>query len=84
MAKLTTAGREALSTDAFAIPEKRAYPIHDANHARAALSMVTKYGTATERARVRAAVHRRYPDIGATQDDRPTTSGIKPRNATAP
>ena len=62
--KLSTAARKALSSSSFVFPKERRYPIHDANHARAALSMVAKHGTPSEKARVRAAVHRRYPNIG--------------------
>ena len=64
MAVLTTAQRNALSDSAFAIPEKRAYPIHDESHARDALSRVSANGTPEEKARVRTAVRRRYPAIG--------------------
>lgn len=37
-AKLTTSGRKALSTDQFALPSKKKYPIHDKAHVRNALS----------------------------------------------
>lgn len=63
MTKLTTARRDELPGGAFALPGRR-YPIHDANHARNALARVSEFGTEDEKARVRAAVHRRYPDIG--------------------
>jgi len=64
MAVLTTRQRRRLPDSAFAIPEKRAYPIHDEAHARNALARVSAYGTPEEKKRVRAAVHRRYPNIG--------------------
>ena len=63
-AVLTTATRKGLSKGEFAIPEHRAYPIHDESHARNALSRVSQHGTPDEKARVRAAVKRRYPHIG--------------------
>lgn len=63
MAKLTEAERNALPKSSFAIPSKRAYPIHDKNHARDALSRVAANGTEAEKAMVRAAVARRYPEI---------------------
>lgn len=44
------------------MPATRSY-LHDENHARAALSMVAKYGSPAEKAKVRAAVKRRYPNI---------------------
>lgn len=56
----------------FAIPENRAYPIGDENHARMALAMVSKYGSSSEKKRVRAAVAARYPHID--QGARPTTT----------
>jgi hypothetical protein len=62
--KLTTDTRNALPESAFAIPGERAYPIHDKNHARNALARVAQHGTPEEKAKVRAAVARRYPGIG--------------------
>jgi len=53
-----------MKTSTFAIPERRAYPINDRSHARNALSRVSQHGTDKEKARVRAAVKRRYPGIG--------------------
>jgi hypothetical protein len=63
MSKLTTAQRDKLASGSFVFPAKRAYPIPDANHARAALSMVAAHGSAAERKAVRDAVSRRYPGI---------------------
>lgn len=62
-AKLNAAARKKLKTSSFALPGRR-YPINDPNHARAALSMVARHGTPSEKARVRAAVHKKYPAIG--------------------
>jgi hypothetical protein len=77
MAKLTSAGRERLKQQAFAIPAKAKtgaakkksgnYPIPDASHARNALARVSQYGTSAEKAQVRAAVHRKYPNIGKSK-----------------
>ena len=64
MSKLTARGRKQIKTGSFAIPEKRKYPIHDKSHARNALARVSQSGTPAEMARVRRAVHRRYPDMG--------------------
>jgi len=61
--KLTAGERESLPKGDFALPGRR-YPIEDKNHARAALSRVSQHGTPEEKAKVRAAVHRSYPDIG--------------------
>lgn len=59
---LTAAQRDALPDHAFALPNRR-YPIHNAKHARNALSRVAKHGTAEERRAVKAAVKSRYPEI---------------------
>lgn len=63
MAKLTTKARKALPGKSFALPGRR-YPIEDASHARNALARVSQHGSSAEKAKVRAAVHRRYPGIG--------------------
>jgi hypothetical protein len=62
-ATLSSASRKKLPKSAFAIPPDR-YPIHDEAHARNALARVAQHGTPEEKAKVRAAVHRRYPKIG--------------------
>ena len=64
MAKLTAAKRKRLKSSSFVFPKSRRYPIQDKSHARSALSMVAKHGSPSEKARVRAAVHRKYPSIG--------------------
>ncbi len=64
MAKLTYAQRKKLPRSAFVFPGRRAYPIHDRAHARNALARVSQFGTPAEKAKVRAAVHRRFPGIG--------------------
>jgi hypothetical protein len=51
MTKLSTSGRDKLSNDKFAEPEKRAYPIEDASHAKnakARASQAVKAGRMTE------------------------------------
>jgi hypothetical protein len=63
MAKLTTNARKSLSKKSFAEPGKRKYPIEDASHARNALARVSQHGTASEKAQVRAAVHKKFPAI---------------------
>ena len=62
MAKLSTHERDKLPNDDFALPG-RAYPIHDENHARAALTDVSRVGSPEEKRKVRAAVAMRYPHI---------------------
>jgi len=65
MAKLTTAARKKLPTSTFALPGRR-YPLPDRSHAANALARVSQHGTPAEKAKVRAAVHRRYPTMGKT------------------
>lgn len=40
------------------------YPIPDKAHARNALARVSQHGSPAEKAKVRAAVHKKFPDIG--------------------
>ena len=61
--KLTARARNRISEGNFALPNRR-YPIHDITHARNALSMVARHGTAGEKARVRKAVKAKFPSIG--------------------
>lgn len=63
MAKLTTKKRNRMKASSFALPGKRAYPIQDKAHAISALSRVAQHGTPVEKAKVRAAVHKKYPGI---------------------
>lgn len=63
MAKLTAKARNALPKKDFALGGGR-YPIEDKSHARNALARVSQHGSSSEKAKVRAAVHRKYPGIG--------------------
>lgn len=67
MAKLTAATRKAIPTKSFALPGERKYPIEDQSHARNALSRVSGNGTPEQKAEVRAAVHKKYPNIGKSK-----------------
>lgn len=60
---LTTKSRDKISDNNFALPGRR-YPIHDESHARNALARVAQNGTPDEQAKVKSAVHRKYPEIG--------------------
>jgi hypothetical protein len=62
MSVLDTKERKAIQTDEFALPGRR-YPIHDRAHAQNALARVSQFGTEEEKAKVRAAVKRKYPDM---------------------
>jgi hypothetical protein len=63
MAKLTVAARKKIPSSSFALGGRR-YPIENASHARNALARVAQHGTPAEKARVRAAVRRKFPNIG--------------------
>lgn len=71
---LTAKDRRDMPGSDFALPGRGkgpegkgsgAYPINDANHARSALSMVSRYGNSAEKAKVRRKVAEKYPSIGA-------------------
>ena len=61
---LTAAGRHKIKAKNFVFPEREGYPIQDEAHARNALSRVSQFGSSSEKAKVRAAVHKKYPGIG--------------------
>ena len=63
MSKLTIKARDALPKKDFAVAGGH-YPIENPDHARAALSMVSRYGSEAEKAEVRAKVHAKFPGIG--------------------
>lgn len=65
MAKLTYKQRKKLPSKAFVYPgaPRDGYPIHDIAHARNALARVSAHGTPAEKAKVRAAVYRKYPEL---------------------
>jgi peptide deformylase len=71
---LGTKSRDRLKDSDFAIPEDRAYPIHDLAHARNALARVVQNGTALEQARVRKAVARKYPELGKPKETTPANN----------
>jgi len=70
--KLTTYGRRGLAASDYALPPdaearrrgfKGRYPIDTIERARNALARVSQFGTAAEKAAVKRAVRRKYPDI---------------------
>lgn len=63
MAKLTTEARDNLSDSDFALPGERRYPIHNRSHAKNALARVSQFGSEREKVLVKAAVHRKYPNM---------------------
>lgn len=54
MARLTSKARKGLRSSTFAVPSRRAFPIPDKSHARAALSLIRYAHGAAEKARIRA------------------------------
>jgi hypothetical protein len=62
--ELSSKDRKKLSKKSFALPDKRKYPIPDEAHARNALARVAQNGTPAEQKKVKAAVKKRFPDIG--------------------
>jgi hypothetical protein len=62
-AVLTSSARKALPSSAFVYPEDEKYPIHDLKHARNALARVSANGSDAEKAKVRAAVYKKYPQL---------------------
>lgn len=64
MAKLTSRERNQLPSSDFIYPKERKYPIEDASHARNALARVSQHGSSSQKSKVRASVHRKYPGIG--------------------
>lgn len=70
MAVLSSSQRKKLPSSSFALPSNKpgsgSYPIPDASHARNALARVSQYGTSSEKAAVRAKVHKKFPGIGSS------------------
>jgi hypothetical protein len=69
--KLTTGARKALPKTDFAVPGKRAYPIPDKGHAKAALGRADEFGTPAIKAEVKAKVRSKFPGM---DDHNPPTS----------
>ena len=70
---LTAHARQSMPKSDFALPGKGegpkgagagSYPIPDRFHAANALARVSQHGTPEEKAKVRAKVHAKYPDMG--------------------
>lgn len=66
MAKLTAKKRDKMKASTFAIPSERKFPIPDASHARNALARAAD-ATPAVRAKVRAAVAKKFPGITQTK-----------------
>ena len=66
--ELSYQARKKLPKGEFVFPKERKYPIHDKPHARNALARVSAHGTSSEKAEVKAAVHRKFPEIGKMKE----------------
>lgn len=64
MAKLDAKARNAIPSVEFALPSERKFPIEDRSHAANALARAAQSGVPEIKAKVTAAVHRKYPDMG--------------------
>ena len=62
MAKLNAAMRRSLKPSQFALPGKKAFPIPDENHGRAALSMAHN-ASPSEQATIKEKVADKFPGI---------------------
>ncbi len=60
---LSAKQRRMLPRSAFALPEKRAYPVRNEKEAHAALSYGARFASKGEYRRIENTVHRRFPDI---------------------
>jgi hypothetical protein len=74
MAALTATARDKMPSTDFAMPGSRRYPIHDLKHAHLALAFASGK---PEEAQVRAAVHKRYPEIGGGGKSEVRKSGMR-------
>ena len=86
--KLSYKERQKLPSGDFALPGKGtgpegkqggSYPIPDESHARNALARVSQHGTSAEKAKVKAAVERKFPGIKVSEDsevDEASVTGI--------
>ena len=77
MSKLTAGQRQSLPKNDFALPGKGegpkgagsgSYPVPDEGHAKAALSMVSRFGSPAEKAAVKTKVKAKFPEITVGED----------------
>jgi hypothetical protein len=74
MAELSYSARKRLPSEDFVFPKTKGYPIEDKAHARAALQAAGgarsgKPASSAKKKKIRAAVHRKYPDLGGKLSD---------------
>jgi hypothetical protein len=64
MAKLTSASRNSLPSNDFVFPGQRKFPIPDRSHGANAKARAAQSGNPAVKAKVDAAVNRKFPGIG--------------------
>ena len=67
-----------MPASAFAFPKTRRYPIHDRARAINALARVSAFGSPSEKTKVRAEVHKRFPDLPTDWKERGGRKNYKP------
>jgi len=76
MAKLSAAMRRSLKPSDFALPGKKAFPIPDASHGRAALSMAHN-ASPSEQTTIKDEVAAKFPEIKQSAGKRMMMKGGK-------
>lgn len=79
MARLTSKSRKALKPASFVFPESREYPINDIEHGRKALQLGAAHAGGAKLAKIRAAVHRKFPSIGSDRKPQRQFGAMAPR-----
>jgi len=74
---LTEKKRDSLKGGQFALPAQRKFPIPDEAHARNALARAAQFGSPEVQAKVRAAVHRKFPGVKETDASKPSEPTVK-------
>lgn len=64
MAKLSSSARNSLPSSDFVFPSQRKYPIENRSHGANAKSRAAQSGNPSLKAKVDAAVDRKYPGMG--------------------
>ena len=64
MSKLNSKERNAIPSKEFALPGERKFPIENRSHAQNALARASQGGVPEIKAKVSAAVRRKYPNMG--------------------
>lgn len=67
--------RSKMKPSSFAMPTEKRYPINDMAHARNAIARVGQHGSPAEKAKVYAAVKRKYPALAERSTVIPTRKG---------